>query len=228
MDDAVVNPVLSAIAGRRSVRGFLPTPVPRADIEILLAAASRAPSATNTQPWRVYVLTGAARDGLTAAIMAARASGAAEPSPEYAYYPAEMPEPYLSRRRAIGWKLYGLLGIAKGDRAGARAWHDRNFDFFGAPVGLMFTLDRRMGLGSYMDLGMFMQNIMVAARGLGLDTCPQAAFAGYHAIIRERLCLAPEDLVLCGMALGWADHDAVANQVVADREPVQSFAVFRD
>jgi len=139
-----------------------------------------------------------------------------------------MPEPYLSRRLTIGWKLYGLLGIGKGDRAGARAWHDQNYRFFGAPVGMIFTLDRRLGLGAYIDLGMFMQNIMTAARGLGLDTCPQAAFAGYHAIIREQLALPAEDLVLCGMALGFADNTAIANQVVADREPLENFAVFRE
>ena len=220
--------VFEAITSRRSVRGFNDAAVPRETIESILTAAARAPSATNTQPWRVHVLTGGAKDRLISAIMTERGTGAPEPSPEYPYYSAEMPEPYLSRRRAIGWKLYGLLGIGKGDRAGARAWHDQNFHFFGAPVGMIFTLDRRLGLGAYIDLGMFMQNIMTAARGLGLDTCPQAAFAGYHAIIRQQLALPAEDLVLCGMALGWADTAAVANQVVADREPLENFAVFSE
>jgi len=222
--------VLDAITSRRSVRGFTDAAVPRETIETILAASARAPSATNTQPWRVHVLTGGAKDRLISAIMTERATGAAEPAPEYPYYSysTEMPEPYLSRRRSIGWKLYGLLGIGKGDRAGARAWHDQNYRFFGAPVGMIFTLDRRLGLGAYIDLGMFMQNIMTAARGLGLDTCPQAAFAGYHAIIREQLALPAEDLVLCGMALGFADNTAIANQVVADREPLESFAVFRE
>jgi len=222
--------VLDAITSRRSVRGFTDAAVPRETIETILAASARAPSATNTQPWRVHVLTGGAKDRLISAIMTERATGAAEPAPEYPYYSysTEMPEPYLSRRRSIGWKLYGLLGIGKGDRAGARAWHDQNYRFFGAPVGMIFTLDRRLGLGAYIDLGMFMQNIMTAARGLGLDTCPQAAFAGYHAIIREQLALPAEDLVLCGMALGFADNTAIANQVVADREPLENFAVFRE
>jgi nitroreductase len=220
--------VLDAITSRRSVRGFTDAPVPRETVETILQTSARAPSATNTQPWRVHVLTGGAKDRLISAIMAERASGAPESMPEYPYYSTEMPEPYLSRRRAIGWKLYGLLGIGKGDRAGARAWHDQNFRFFGAPVGMIFTLDRRLGLGAYIDLGMFMQNIMTAARGLGLDTCPQAAFAGYHAIIREQLALPAEDLVLCGMALGLADNTAIANQVVADREPLENFAVFRE
>ncbi len=228
MADHGRDAVLAAISSRRSVRGFKDTPVPRATVETILTAAARAPSATNTQPWRVHVLTGTARAALVAAIMAERATGAAEPAPEYPYYSAEMPEPYLARRRAVGWQLYGLLGIAKGDRAGARGWHDQNFSFFGAPVGMIFTVDRRLGLGAFIDLGMFMQNIMVAARGFGLDTCPQAAFAGYHATIRRELALPAEDMVLCGMALGWANADAVANTLVSERVALGDFAVFAD
>ena len=220
------NAVLSAITSRRSVRGFLADPVPRAAIETILRAAARAPSATNTQPWRVHVLTGAAKAGLTEAIMAERVTGAAEPAPEYTYYPTAWHEPYLSRRRTLGWRLYGLLGIGKGDRTESRAWHDQNFRFFGAPVGMIFTLDRRLGLGAYLDLGMFMQNIMIAARGLGLDTCPQAAFAGYHAIVRRVLDLPPEALVLCGMALGRADLGAPANRLETDRETLETYAAF--
>ncbi len=220
--------VLSAITTRRSVRGFHPTQVPQDVVETILAASARAPSATNTQPWRVYVLTGTARARLTAAIMAERATGEPEPAPEYAYYSSTMPEPYLSRRRTVGWQLYGLLGITKGDRAGARGWHDQNFSFFGAPVGMIFTVDRRLGLGAYLDLGMFMQNIMTAARGFGLDTCPQAAFAGYHATIRRELRLPEEEMVMCGLALGTADQTAVANTLVAERAALEEFAVFLD
>ena len=220
--------VLNAITSRRSVRGFHDTPIPRETVDTLLNAAARAPSATNTQPWRVIVLTGGARARLVAAIMAERATGAPEPEPEYAYYAVGMPEPYISRRRAVGWQLYGLLGIVKGDREGARAWHDQNFNFFGAPVGMIFTVDRRLGLGAYLDLGMFMQNIMTGARAFGLDTCPQAAFAGYHATIRRDLNLPEEELVLCGMALGVAKQDAIANTLVSERAPLEDFAQFRD
>lgn len=220
--------VLAAITGRRSVRGFLDAPVARATIEQILAAAASAPSATNTQPWRVHVLTGAARARLTAAIMAERAAGAQEPAPEYRYYPEIWPEPYLTRRRSLGWRLYGLLGIAKGDRAASRAWHDQNFCFFGAPVGLIFTLDRRLAIASFLDLAMFMQNVMVAARAFGLDTCPQAAFAHYHAIIRGELGLPQEEMVICGVALGREDPAAPANQLRADRGPVEAFATFHD
>ena len=163
-----------------------------------------------------------------AAIAAERATGAEEPPPEYRYYPDAWPEPYLTRRRALGWRLYGLLGIAKGDRAAARAWQDRNFNFFGAPVGLIFTLDRRLAIASFIDLAMFMQSISIAARAFGLDTCPQAAFAHYHAIIRDELRLPENEMVICGMALGYEDPDAPANSLRADREPIDAFAVFRE
>ena len=222
------NAVLAAITGRRSIRGYRDEAVPRDMVEQILRAAARAPSGSNIQPWRVQVLTGAAKARLTAAIMAARADGSPEPPREYAYYPDEWFEPFVGRRRALGWRLYELLGIEKGDRDAARAWHDRNFSFFGAPVGMIFSLDRRLNTGSYMDTGMFIQTVMIAARGLGLDTCPQAAFAGYHDIIRRELGLPAEQLVLCGLALGWADPDAVANRLQADREELGAFATFVD
>ena len=218
--------VFDAITTRRSVRGFLDRPVPRTTVERILAAAARAPSANNSQPWRVHVLFGAGRQHLTDAIMAARAPGGDDPKPEYDYDPQHWPEPYLSRRRANGWELYGLLGIVKGDRGRARAWNDENYRFFGAPVGLILTRDRRLGLGSLIDVGMFMEAVAVAARSLGLDTCPQAAFAHYHAVIRKELHLAPEDMVVCGMSLGFADENATANCLRTGREPVASFATF--
>ena len=227
-DDYDRRAVLAAITGRRSVRGFLARPAPRLIVEEILTAASHAPSATNTQPWRVYVLTGAAKARLTAAIMAERATNAEEPAPEYPYHPKVWPEPYLTRRRTLGWRLYSLLGIVKGDRAASRKWQDQNFHFFGAPVGMIFTFDRRLAIASFLDLAMFMQNIMTAARGFGLETCPQAAFAHYHAVIRNELQLPPEEMVICGMALGFEDIDAPANQLRADREPLNAFATFHE
>ncbi len=218
--------VFDAITTRRSVRGYQDRPVPRHTMERILAAASRVPSGNNSQPWRVHVLSGAGRQRLTDAIMAERAAGGNDPQPEYDYYPQSWPEPYLSRRRANGWELYGLLGIKKGDRAKGRAWNDENYRFFGAPVGLILTQDRRLGLGLRIDLGMFMEGIAVAARGLGLDTRPQAAFAHYHAVIREVLGLAPEDMVVCGMSLGFADEGATPNRLRTEREPVAGFATF--
>ncbi len=218
--------VLDALEGRSSVRGYLDRPVPRHLVEQILTIAARAPSGNNSQPWRVHVLTGPAQARLGNIILAARQVDQADPAPEYDYYPQDWPEPYRSRRRANGWELYGLLGIQKGDRAGSRAWQDENYRFFGAPVGMILTRDRRLGLGALIDLGMFMEGVAVAARSLGLDTCPQAAFAHYHAIIRNELRLAPEDMVICGMSLGYADMSAPANRLHTGREPVSGFTTF--
>lgn len=218
--------ILQAIAGRRSIRGFLPDTVEITTIETILRVASRAPSGTNIQPWRVHVLTGAARRKLTNAILAYRKAHPDQPDGEYRYYPDRWRDPYLARRRKIGWDLYGLLGVGKSNREGMRAQHDRNFDFFGAPAGLIFSMDRDLGQGAFIDMGMFMQNVMIAARAFGLDTCPQAAFTGYHAIIREHLGLDDAAMVISGMALGLTDPAAPANQLVTEREPVESFASF--
>ena len=225
------NEVDAAITSRRSIRAFLPTPVPRQTIEEILAAASRAPSGVNTQPWKVTVLTGAAKNSLSARIGAAHDANAAAGSTgadvgEYDYYPTEWVSPYIERRRKVGWDLYGLLGIAKTDKARMHAQHGRNYRFFDAPVGLIFTIDRLLRQGSWLDYGMFLENIMVAARGRGLDTCPQAAFIGFHKIIAEHLALPPGEMVVCGMSLGHADESAVENRLVTQREPVASFAKF--
>lgn len=223
---STADAVLATIAARRSVRGYHDRPVPPEIVARLLGAASRAPSGTNTQPWRVHVVTGEVKRALTAAVMADRAAGAAEPRPAYGYYPEDWPEPYLSRRRAIGWDLYGRLGIAKGDRAAARAWHDRNFDFFGASVGLILTTDRRLGLGALIDVGMFAQNVMTGATALGLATCPQAAWASYERIVADVLGLPAEDMVLFGMALGFENPDAVQNGLRTPRVPMTDFTTF--
>ena len=222
MSDAVET----ALRTRRSVRGFLPERVPHATIRHLLELAANAPSMTNTQPWRVHVLTGAARQRLSDDILAAHERGE-QPDLEYQYYPAgPMASPYIDRRRQIGWALYGLLGIKKGDFAATKLQHGKNYTFFGAPVGMIFTIDRGLGMGSWLDLGMFLENIMIAARGCGLDTCPQAAFGNFHAIIRRQLAIPEQEIVVCGMALGRRDPDEPANALVPPREPVEAFASF--
>ncbi len=212
-----------AITSRRSIRGFLPAPVPRATIAEILDLAARAPSGTNMQPWRGYVLIGAARDELCAAVL--NVFDAEEPGHrhEVQYYPSEFFEPYLSRRRKVGWDLYGTLGIARGENAKMRAQHRRNFQFFDAPVGMMFTVHRGLATGSWLDYGMFLENIMVAARARGLDTCAQAAWTHYHKVIRPILGLAEEEVVVCGMALGYADPEAPANGLVTQRETSDRF-----
>jgi nitroreductase len=218
----------AAITSRTSVRAFLPTPVPRETIEAILAVASRAPSGTNTQPWQVHVLTGAAKQALSAEIRAAFDDPAvrATHTEPYAYYPTEWRSPYIERRRKVGWDLYGLLGIGKADKARMHEQHGRNYEFFGAPVGLIFTIDRVMQQGSWLDYGMFLQNIMVAARARGLDSCPQAAFTQFHAIIRAQLALPANEMVVCGMSLGYADMSRVENTLQTEREPVGGFARF--
>ena len=221
----------AAITSRRAVRAFLPTPVPRRSVDDILAVAARAPSGVNTQPWKVTVLTGSAKEALSRKILAAHDANAAAGSlgadvGEYDYYPTEWVPPYIERRRKIGWDLYGLLGIAKGDKARMHAQHGRNYRFFDAPVGMIFTIDRILRQGSWLDYGMFLENIMVAARGRGLDTCPQAAFIGFHQIIAEHLSLPAGEMVVCGMSLGWADESAPENRLVTEREPVANFTRF--
>jgi len=229
-DAATTRAVDEAITSRHSIRAFLPTPVPRETIEEILAVASRAPSGTNTQPWHVAVLTGEALKSLSAKLVAAYDDPVerARHTEEYAYYPTEWRSPFIDRRRKVGWDLYGLLGIAKTDKERMHAQHRRNYEFFGAPVGFMFTIDRIMRQGSWLDFGMFLENIMVAARGRGLDTCPQAAFTPFHRLITEAIGIPDDQQLVCGMSLGVRDPDAIENTLVTEREPVASFARFLD
>lgn len=221
-----------AITSRRSVRAFLNTPIARQTIEDILSVARFAPSGSNIQPWRAYVLTGASKESLTQELLAAhdavRDGADAQYQQEYQYYPRQWFEPYIGRRRELGWALYGLLGIGKGDFEKSHAQHGRNFSFFGAPVGLMFTLDRRLELGSWIDYGMFLQNIMVAARGRGLDTCPQQAFCRYHKIVMPHIGATEHEQLICGMSLGYADPTATANKLQPGRAPVAAFTTFLD
>ncbi len=235
MSDATPTPesiaaVDAAITSRRSIRAFLPTPVPRETIAEILRVSSRAPSGTNTQPWKVYVLAGEAKAALSAKIRAAYddPSQRAAHQEEYAYYPTEWASPYIDRRRKVGWDLYGLLGIAKTDKQRMHEQHGRNYAFFDAPVGLIFTIDRIMQQGSWLDYGMFLENIMIAARARGLHTCPQAAFTQFHRIITEHVGAPASEMVVCGMSLGHADWSRVENTLQTEREPVENFVRFID
>src|SRR6516225_7080185 len=216
-----------AISSRKSVRAFLPTPVDRATVEKLLQLASRAASGSNIQPWRVHVIAGAARAKLTKAILDAVARDGFEPyQREWNYYPVNWREPYLARRRKIGWDMYSLLGVAKGDFEGTQQARLRNYEFFGAPVGMIFTLEEDLEIGSWLDLGIYLGSLMVAARGHGLHTCPQAAFADFHKIIRAQLGIPEKEIIICGMALGHIDPDAPVNALVTERAPPSDFATF--
>ena len=220
----------AAITSRRSIRAFLPTAVERAMVEEILEVASRAPSGTNTQPWRVYVLTGEAKATLSQKIVQAYDDPAqcAEHTEEYAYYSTRRSSPFIERRRKVGWDLYGLLGIDKADRAAMHAQHRRNYKFFDAPVGLIFTIDRILCQGSWLDYGMFLQNVMVGARARGLDACPQAAFTQFHRIIMQHLVLPDNEQVVYGMSLDYADPQAVENRLITERAPLGDFARFVD
>jgi nitroreductase len=216
-----------AITSRKSVRAFLPRPVERSTVEELLAVASRSPSGSNTQPWRVRVVAGEVKDRLTRAILDAVARDGFEPyQREWNYYPVNWREPFLGRRRKIGWDMYGLLGVGKGDREGTHQARLRNYEFFGAPIGMIFTLDEDLEIGSWLDLGIFLGAVMIAARGRGLDTCPQAAFADFHRIIRPLLNIPEKEIIVCGMALGHIDPDAPVNTMVTERAPIGDFATF--
>lgn len=216
-----------AMVGRRSIRAFLPTPVPREAIEHILEVAARAPSGTNMQPWRAHVVAGTARDRLVQAVVDAFTAGGGDHKSEYKYYPDQFFEPYLSRRRKVGFDMYGLLGIGRGDTDRMKAQAGRNFLFFDAPVGIIFTIDRRLEIGSWLDYGMFLQNVMLAARAQGYETCPQAAFANFHGVVRDVLGLDPEEIVVCGLSLGVEDRDAVVNTLETHRERAADFTTFR-
>lgn len=216
------------IQGRRSVRAFLPTPVSQETILEILDVAARAPSGTNTQPWQAIVVTGEKKKALSKELVETALDPArdANHSQEYSYYPDKWVTPYIDRRRKVGYDLYGILGITKGDRGRMEQQFARNYTFFDAPVGLFFTIDRIMGQGSWLDYGMFLQNLMIAARARGLDTCTQAAFCKYHQIIARYLEIPEHQMLVCGMALGYEDPAKIENTLRTERDPSTSFTRF--
>lgn len=229
-----IESVDTAITSRMSCRAFTSQEVPRQTVMDILSVASRAPSGTNTQPWQVYVLQGAVREQLIAQACAAHDAIYADPAvaaqyrDEYDYYPTQWVSPYIDRRRENGWGLYSLLGIARGEKDKMHAQHQANYRFFGAPVGLMFTVNRNMGRGSLLDYGMFLGNIMVAARARGLDTCAQGAWNGFAGIIKPLIGAGPDEMLVCGMALGHADKSALVNTYITLRVPAESFTRWVD
>lgn len=217
--------VLYAIRSRRSIRGFLPDPVPDTIIREILLAAGRAPSGSNIQPWQVHVLTGAALKRMSERLSEAFLGGQPE-QPEYNYYPVNWREPYLARRRETGWGLYRLANIERGDREASRRQRARNYRFFGAPVGMVFTIDDDLQEGSWLDYGMFLGGLMTAARAYGLDTCSQAAIGNYPDIVHRELAIPDNQTIICGMALGWADAEEPTNALQTSRVPLESFVTF--
>lgn len=222
-----VEDALTLMRDRRSIRAFLRTPVAPDTITRILDIARFAPSGVNTQPWQVAIVGPHHQQKITAAIIAAREQQLPE-NPDYSYYPAQWFEPYKSRRKTCGLALYGALNIKIGDEAARKKQWYKNYSFFDAPIGLIFYLHRDLNKGSWMDMGMFIQNVMLAARALGLESCPQAAMAEYPDIIREHLQISPEYHIVCGMALGYADWSHPINQYRTSRETVSSFTVWHD
>ena len=214
--------VTDAVQTRHSLRAFTSQSVTQEVLQEILTIASRAPSGTNMQPWRVHLLFDGSLNKVSESVLQAYDND--EPyDAEEPYYPEKFFEPYLGRRRKVGWDLYTLLGIEKGDKEKMKAQHRRNFEFFSAPAAAIFTIHRDLNTGSWLDYGMFLQNVMLLAREAGLHTCPQAAFCGYHKSIRAALPLQPEEVVVCGMSIGYADFSAVENTLITERVPLEEF-----
>jgi nitroreductase len=218
--------VFEAMETRRSVRAFLNKPVDQEMVRRILELAARAPSGTNIQPWRVWALSGEPLKALTEELMQAHHHDSQSHTEEYPYYPSEWTEPYLSRRREIGKALYALVGIEKGDKEAMKKQQGRNYVFFDAPVGLFITIEKKMNIGSWFDLGTFLQSILLAARGFGLHTCPQQSFSQYHKIIHQKLSIPDDQTIACGVAIGYEDTNNPVNKLATNREPVESFTQF--
>ncbi|TNE34373.1 MAG: nitroreductase [Alphaproteobacteria bacterium] len=212
--------VEEAILSRRSIRAFTDQPVEQEKIAKVLEISQRAPSGTNTQPWHTYVCAGEVRDAVSRDVIDLFNQGKAAKYEDFDYYPPVWKDVHRDRRRGVGWSLYGLLGIEKGDREGAARQSKRNFSFFDAPVGLFFTVDAYLGRGSWFDAGLYMQTVMLAARGEGLHTCPQAAWIAFQEPVFRHLNIPDDQLLVSGMAMGYEDTTAIENTLVSEREDV--------
>lgn len=218
--------VLDAVATRYSCRAFLPTPIPEQTVRDILERAARAPSGGNLQPWHIHALAGERLEKLKALVRARpellpRGEGA-----EYDIYPRDLKEPYQTRRRDVGAALYRSIGVAREDRPGRYRQYARNFEFYGAPVALLLCIDRSMGPPQWSDLGMYIQTVMLLARGHGLDTCGLEAWTHWHQTVYSFLAIPPEYIMFSGLALGFADESAAINCWRSPREPLDSYAVF--
>jgi len=212
--------VLDAIQSRKSIRAFKPDPVPKETLTKLLEISQRAPSGTNTQPWHTYVCSGAVKQAISDDVLEMARSGGGKGYHDYDYYPKKWNDDHTARRRGVGWGLYGLLGIAKGDREAAAKQGARNFLFFDAPVGIFVTTEKYLTKGSWADTGMYIQTIMLAAKAFGLDSCPQAAWVPFQDAVNKHLGVPDDQILVSGISLGYADHSKIENTLVSEREPV--------
>ncbi|MRK01689.1 nitroreductase [Aeromicrobium sp. S22] len=218
--------VTEAMVSRRSVRGFLDTPLDRAVIEEVLEIASRAPSGGNLQPWRIVALTGAPLRHLTKRMSERLETGGEPDESLFPIYPAQVSSPYRDYRFRNAEQLYGAVGIPRQDKAARRAWFARNYQFFGAPVGLFCYVDQQMGSAQWSDLGMYLQSVMLLLQERGLGSCAQEAWSAYHRTVAEIVDPPPEWMLFCGLAVGYEDRDEPANNYRTERAPLGDFASF--
>jgi nitroreductase len=226
ISDPLRDAVDSVMRGRKAVRSFLDKPVEKELVIEILEIARTAPSNSNTQPWRAYAVAGAAKQALSQALSDAHGNRPDEYTACYKHFPDVLGEKFLARQNMYATAYYGCLGIERSDQAARAAQTGQNFLFFGAPVGFIFTIDASLERGSWLDYGMFLQSIMLAAKARGLDTCPQISFVKYHEIIRRQLPISPGEIVVCGMSLGYADQSQRVNSLCLPREPIESFTSF--
>jgi len=219
--ESIAKCVSSVMHSRRSVRAFKPEPLRRALVEEILEDAATAPSGGNIQPWRVHVVSGVAKEQLANALVAAFRAGTA-PAPTH--FPEPLPDVFRARLLDFGARYYASLRIDRNDASARMRQTERNFSFFGAPVGLIFSIDRRLKAHSWIDLGLFAQNVMIAAKARGVDTCPQVAFAQFHDQIASHLAMPPEEVTAFGMSMGYGDLEAPVNQASMPRERRHDFA----
>ena len=220
--------IKNAIISRRSVRKFLSKGINKEIIEDILNVSARAPSGTNIQPWNVHVLTGSARDRICKKASSAFLDPKIDKKNDRLHYMDNFRDPYITRRRKVGWDLYELLNIKKGDYEKTKAFHVQNFNFFDAPVGLLFTIEKDLGWMSWLDYGMFLQNICIAARGYGLHTCPQAAWGQMNNVLSPLLNIQDNHIIHCGISLGWEDENAEVNKLRTVREDINNFTTFHE
>ncbi len=227
LSDGAAQSVTQAIASRRSVRAFLNTPVDAQLIRDVLAKAARAPSGGNLQPWHIHVLGGEPMVAFKA-LMARRImeQPTGELPLEYDIYPKGLTTPYRDYRFRVGEDMYATLGIARDNKMGRLLWFAKNYQFFGAPLGLFCYVDRQMGPPQWSDLGMYLQTVMLLLREAGLDSCAQECWAMFHQTVRGFLSPPDTHMLFAGMAIGWKDADAPVNQLVPERAALYDYATF--
>ncbi|HET8933606.1 MAG TPA: nitroreductase [Polyangiales bacterium] len=218
--------VAEAVARRRSVRAFTNEPVAPELLREVVEQAARAPSGGNLQPWRIHLLLGAALQRFRGVVAQRLQQHPAPDPPDYLVYPPSLHEPYRTQRFEVGEALYALLGIAREDKPARLLQFGRNYDFFGAPVGLFCFIDRRMGPGQWSDLGMYLQTLMLLLQERGVDSCAQESWSTYHKTVSEFVAAPSEQMLFCGMAIGYADPNAPENRLYSARAPLSTFATF--